>query len=97
MSKDRSLFNPPSTRFADEQRTQMRQIQRPVEEPVKEQRVEVNEAQHLNIDSCIKRLIQVGMNKQIGKSVCLNSSEITAICRSVYEIFMNQPVRKQSV
>ncbi|KAG0770273.1 hypothetical protein G6F57_001959 [Rhizopus arrhizus] len=95
MSKDRSLFNPPSTRFADEQRTQMRQIQRPVEEPVKEQRVEVNEAQHLNIDSCIKRLIQVGMNKQIGKSVCLNSSEITAICRSVYEIFMNQPALLQ--
>ncbi|KAG0741075.1 hypothetical protein G6F16_010252 [Rhizopus arrhizus] len=45
-----------------------------------------------HVDSCIKRLIQVGSsNKHIGKSVCLSPNEISTICRTSYDLFMNQP------
>lgn len=50
-----------------------------------------------HVDSCIKRLIQVGSsNKHIGKSVCLSPNEISTICRTSYDLFMNQPVSKLS-
>ncbi|CAO3608200.1 unnamed protein product [Mucor hiemalis] len=46
---------------------------------------------HADIDSCISRLIGVGQQKHIGKSVCITNEEMIAICRYSYDIFLSQP------
>ncbi|KAG1450444.1 hypothetical protein G6F56_008349 [Rhizopus delemar] len=93
--KTKPTFNPPTTRFADEESTQAHP---PPPEAPKERldHDKPEETFSLDIDSCIKRLIEIGTRKKpMGKTVCLNQLEITAICRSVYEIFMRQPALLQ--
>lgn len=46
----------------------------------------------LNIDSCIDRLLVAGNKRNIGKMVCLNQSEVIAICQYSFQLFMSQPV-----
>ena len=48
--------------------------------------------EHANIDSCIERLIASAQHKHIGKTLCLNQTEVIAICRYAYNIFLDQPV-----
>ena len=50
---------------------------------------------NLDIDECIKRLLDVGMGGKIHKSVCFRNSEIIAICRAAQEVFLSQPVMKR--
>ncbi|KAI7858744.1 Metallo-dependent phosphatase-like protein [Circinella umbellata] len=45
----------------------------------------------LQIDDCIRRLIDVGRSNKIQKQLCLKNSEVNAICRQALEIFMTQP------
>lgn len=47
---------------------------------------------NLDIDECIKRLLEVGMEGKIHKSVCFRNSEIAAICKAAQEVFLSQPV-----
>jgi hypothetical protein len=49
-------------------------------------------SEHANIDSCIERLIASAQHKHIGKTLCLNQTEVIAICRYAYNIFLDQPV-----
>lgn len=51
-----------------------------------------NNDEHANIDSCIDRLIASAQHKHIGKTLCLNQTEVIAICRYAYNIFLDQPV-----
>ena len=51
-----------------------------------------NNGEHANIDSCIDRLIASAQHKHIGKTLCLNQTEVIAICRYAYNIFLDQPV-----
>ncbi|KAI7857281.1 serine/threonine-protein phosphatase PP-Z1 [Circinella umbellata] len=46
---------------------------------------------NLDIDECIKRLLDVGLGGKVHKSVCFRNSEIIAICRAAQEVFLTQP------
>ncbi|KAI9311253.1 Metallo-dependent phosphatase-like protein [Dichotomocladium elegans] len=46
---------------------------------------------NLDIDECIKRLLEVGADGKVHKSVCFRNSEIAAICRAAQEVFLSQP------
>ncbi|KAI8149828.1 Metallo-dependent phosphatase-like protein [Fennellomyces sp. T-0311] len=45
----------------------------------------------LQIDDCIRRLIEVGRSNKVPKQLCLKNSEVNAICRTAMEIFLSQP------
>jgi hypothetical protein len=60
--------------------------------PVRRESAIVTEDIFADIDSCIERLIHVGQNKNIGKTVCITQNEIIAICRYAYDVFLSQPV-----
>ena len=46
----------------------------------------------LQIDDCIRRLIEVGYSNKTPKQLCLRASEVVTICRMAMDIFMSQPV-----
>jgi len=45
----------------------------------------------LDIDDMITRLLDVGYTGKTSKSLCLKNTEITAICQTAREVFLNQP------
>jgi hypothetical protein len=45
-----------------------------------------------DIDQCIGRLLHVGRNKSMVRTVCLDQDEIVAICRIASNTFIQQPV-----
>ncbi|KAJ8661027.1 hypothetical protein O0I10_003249 [Lichtheimia ornata] len=45
----------------------------------------------LQIDDCIRRLIEVGYSNKTPKQLCLRASEVVTICRMAMDIFMSQP------
>lgn len=45
----------------------------------------------LQIDDCIRRLIEVGYANKTPKQLCLRASEVVTICRTAMDIFMSQP------
>jgi serine/threonine-protein phosphatase PP1 catalytic subunit len=47
---------------------------------------------NLDIDECIGRLLEVGRNAKVPKSICFKNSEIVAICHAAQEVFASQPV-----
>ncbi|OAD72803.1 hypothetical protein PHYBLDRAFT_20709 [Phycomyces blakesleeanus NRRL 1555(-)] len=48
-------------------------------------------AKALDIDECISRLLEVGRDGKVHKSICFRNSEITAICQAAQEVFLSQP------
>lgn len=45
----------------------------------------------IDIDDCIKRLIDAAYAGKVTKGVCLKNAEITAICLRAREVFLSQP------
>lgn len=45
----------------------------------------------LDVDDMIQRLLDVGYTGKASKSLCLKNAEITAICLTAREVFLNQP------
>jgi serine/threonine-protein phosphatase PP1 catalytic subunit len=47
-----------------------------------------------NVDDYIHRLLDAGYASKVSKQLCLKNSEVNAICRTVMDIFLSQPVKK---
>ncbi|KAI9322387.1 Metallo-dependent phosphatase-like protein [Dichotomocladium elegans] len=45
----------------------------------------------LNVEDCIRRLLEVGYSNKTPRQLCLKSTEVTAICRTAMDVFMSQP------
>lgn len=91
---------PPSTMTPDYRKPQPEQTQPQLEseeyyyteEDADQQGVDGSHHEQINIESCIDRLLAASQHKHIGKTLCLDQTEVIAICRYAYNIFLDQPV-----